>query len=304
MNPRRFCFVLVSIGMAAGLGAGCGDDDEKDAAGGRGGGAGRGGTSGSAGSGGKAGCAGSAAGCSGADASDGSSDAPTDTAAEVDAADASPVVTRCLERCTTNDDCRILGQETPLVDCSERGRCELLSTCSKRSDCYRIPSNWSVPCDAAQSCVEGMACVDVGQSRGVCAPLPGDGGCSLIFHPIAMPAFDRDAGSVQVCGEEADWDCGEGACYRRICTTDDQCSAPLSFCVVEKGVCGCKNDSECGAALGGAKCNVTTHRCGCVTDADCAGVPNADRCIDGVCGCSGNSVCISKAFAGTTMSCE
>lgn len=304
MNPRSFCFVLLSLCMAAGLGTGCGDDDEKDGGGGRGGGAGRGGTSGSAGTGGKAGTGGNG-GSSGLDASDAGGDAPSDSGPELDAGDARLPVRQCVERCTSNEDCRIPGQETSLVDCSDRGRCELpVPVCTKRSDCFGIPSNWFVPCDAAEPCDGAMACVDIGQRRGVCAPLPGDGGCSVIFHPITMPSFDRDAGSVQVCGDEADWDCDEGACYRRICTTSDQCTAPKSFCVVEKGICGCAGDDECTAALGGAKCNMTTRRCGCVTDADCSGVSNADRCIDGVCGCSGTAVCTAKAFSGTTVACE
>lgn len=303
MNPRRFSFVLLSLSMAAAVGAGCGDDDEKDAGGGRGGGAGRGGASGSAGMSGAAGCSGNAGGCSGSDASDGSSDAAADVGPEVDAADARPTVTRCLERCTSTADCRILGQETPLVDCSERGRCELaIPTCSRRSDCYGI-GIWTVPCDATAPCAPGTACVDISQARGVCAPLPGDGGC-IPFEPVTMPAFAGDGGSVQVCGGEPEMDCDQGTCYRRICTTDEQCSAPNTFCVAEKGVCGCKDDSECGPTLGGAKCDLTTRRCGCVIDADCAGVPNADRCIDGVCGCSGSAVCTAKTFAGTTLSCE
>jgi hypothetical protein len=297
MNPRRFCFVLLSLCMAAGLGTGCGDDDEKEAGGGRGGGAGRGGTSGGAGTGGKAGNGGS----SGMDAS---SDAPSDTGPEADAGDARPLIRQCVERCTSNEDCR-MDEGSSLVDCSERGRCELpIPICTKRSDCFGIASGWFVPCDAAEPCAGGMACVDIGQRRGVCAPLPGDGGCSVIFHPVTMPAFDRDAGSVQVCGDEADYDCDEGACYRRICTTSAQCTEPRSFCVVEKGICGCAGDLECSAELGGAKCNQRTRRCGCVTDADCAGVTNADRCIDGVCGCSGTAVCTAKAFSGTTVACE
>lgn len=294
MNPRRFCFVVLSLSLAAGLGTGCGDDDENEAGGGKGG---------AAGIGGKAGCSGNAGGCAGADASDGSSDAPADAGPDVDAADARAVVTRCLERCTSNEDCRILSQETPLVDCSARGRCELsIPTCTKRSDCYGIGA-WTIPCDASAPCAASMACVDIGQAQGVCASLPGDGGC-IPFQPVTMPAFDRDAGTIQVCGGEPEMDCDQGTCYRRICTTDAQCSGPNTFCVVEKGICGCKNDTECGAEQGGAKCNPTTRRCGCVTNADCAGVLNADRCIDGVCGCSGSSVCTSRTFAGTTVSCE
>ncbi|HMJ12739.1 MAG TPA: hypothetical protein VK524_15060 [Polyangiaceae bacterium] len=319
MNPGRCCFVLLTLCLGMGLGVGCGDDEDEGGGGragsaGRGGAAGRGGGAGNAGASGTSGTSGaggSNAGSGGTagDASAGSGGSPGDASSE--ASDAGTQLEQCVDRCSAHEDCRVPNGDSPIdigLRCSEQGRCGSSSQprCTQASDCYPIVSPWSVECDSSSNpCLAGMACVDIGQPLGRCAPLKADGGCPQIFPDVISMVALGDAGSVEVCGRSTNVVCDDdGSCYTRECSTNTDCPLNKSFCIVESGKCGCANDGQCGPALGGAKCNLTTRGCGCVTNSDCAGVTNADRCVDGVCGCSGNAACTVPTFSGTTLACE
>jgi hypothetical protein len=307
MKPGKWFTVFALVSTCWGVATGCSDDDDSN----NGGAAGKAGSAGKGGSSGSGGTAGSA-GTAGSDGSAGS--AGTAGSAGSDAGDAG-TLKLCKETCEIDDDCAPAGSDAggSLLFCNQ-GKCEDPAGCKTALACHAVVGGlWTQPCSVASpvpdgavgalSCSSGFACVDVGNGVGLCAPFPGDGGCGFLTPDlIVAPTFGGDGGTVSVCGNK-DLVCNsEGVCGERC--TPGNCGSGRSFCNTDTGACGCADDGECSAELGGAKCNLTTHKCGCATSADCAGVANADVCVNGVCGCSGSGVCTAKVWSGTTSACE
>jgi hypothetical protein len=317
-------------GMGSGGGgmAGSGGSSGATGSGGRGGSAGTNGTAGSsgtagdasAGTAGTAGTAGSDAGpdtstggTAGADAapdtsvdgtagsdagSDAGNDAPSDTS---DAAAAG----ECIERCTTDNDCRKNDAGSAGVGCRDN-RCVSLSTycASTDADCVPEASGWGTACSASSPCPAvppTQVCINIGGGVGRCALQEGSGPCALLPNIASMPKLDG-SGNVNVCADTSNR-CNPTThtctpdCTINGCPTNTACNTTTKRC-------GCTSSAACAPRPGTPSCNTATGACECATDTDCnAANVDGDVCVNGKCRCSGISACI-KSFDGTTETCE
>jgi hypothetical protein len=293
-----------SAGSSAGSGGMGGGMMGSGGASGRGGTAGTAGTAGAAGTAGTNGTGGSSGatgtgGSAGMDASPDAMDASPDvsddggggTDAGPDAPDAGSQYKRCVEKCDSLDDCAEADGAPSGLVCTPEGFCALSTDfpvrCTTNIECMIRRRPGGASCDASTPCASAtQVCADGGGGRGKCiARAPADGGtCTSSVNPdrVTVNLLGGDGGTAEVCMNDANR-CGpENECYTAVCQSDEDCSPQL----------------------GGPICNTQTGRCDCVTDNDCGSVPNTNKCINGVCGCSSAAACTVRTNPGTTVACE
>jgi hypothetical protein len=311
--------VIGIVGISWFVAVGCGDDDGKNVlkpdAGGEGGEAPSGGTTNVAGStanGGKAGMStagtgGTAiviggSGGEGAGGAGGEPPVPPGGGAAGDggasgAGGEPPVVAKqCANECEIDEDCVIEGADLQRICDEGSKRCvdPTTPTCTISDDCFPSANLW-VSCDSSSGCDEGQACI-TWQGSGYCAYLNAEV-CFEGEIPLTLGEFGKPDSPLEVCVVPAG--CNRGAC-EPACDTNG-CGDGGLQCGATSHLCECSDASECpdSGACG------ADHLCAqCVTDDDCAGAEfGLDKCVNGVCGCSSESVCPDPTAAATPV-CE
>ncbi len=204
---------------------------------------------------------------------DGGSDAGVDAGSDASTEEA----TTCVEECTRDSDCTVMGEERNFT--CEAGRCRVVCT----PESCLAGRSWREDCavDADCSHLRGdETCIETGVGpRCALLPDPVDG-C-----PDHNTLIDRmrsiDGSEIEVCGRPSF--CNElGQCITRCTRT------------------GCIGE--------GTVCNPETERCDCVTDESCpdgrgcqdgtCSVCRTDSgCFTGVCGDDGRCVCTATSCA-------
>ncbi len=217
----------------------------------------------------------------------------------------------CAEACKADADCESVLPNQDYHCNAETQRCEgFASPCRSDTECIPAASQWLWSCSSDEDCFffDDDVCVSIG-GVGRCArpaPAPDTPGGGCVFpapDAIALPRLGA-AGTALVCSDSSQ-KCHAGNCIVT-CREDEDCYSDKngSICDVGSGFCACEMDSDC-RVPGASRCNTARRRCECADDGDCEGVPNADKCIDGECGCSSNAACTAeRLFVGTRYVCE
>jgi hypothetical protein len=217
---------------------------------------------------------------------------------------------RCAEACDQDSDCAS-AQPNQNFRCNRaRERCEgFAAPCRDDAECIPGASQWLWICSSDEDCFffDEDVCVNVAGVGRCARPAPdatSSGGCVFpVPDLIVLPKF-AGAETVRICAETGQ-KCHQGSCLPA-CESDQQCDPDRngSSCNRETGLCECARDEDCRGA-GVSRCNTATRRCECASDLDCPGLPNANVCVAGSCGCGSVAACNGeRTFSGTRYVCE
>ena len=239
--------------------------------------------------------------------------------------------TICQESCTVDADCDINGIGNFFFVCNA-GLCAL-DVCAVDDDCNARQVGFT---DCAQDSDCGLNhCIDVSGGAGTagkCDSSEAIAGTCTNSTKVTLGDIDGVT-NIDVCLQQLQT-CGtDNACHKPDCTQNSDCPGQKCdtagthqcvFCVVDgdctgaqtkceaTGVCGCRQNSECGAAgAAPSVCNTANGSCGCASSAECSGTTppshGGDVCDTATneCSCAAVADCNgTAAFSGTTFVCE
>jgi hypothetical protein len=214
--------------------------------------------------------------------------------------DPNAVAQACAEACQVDGDCfKVAGVSNNRICDPTTHRC-VIDGCDSDSECVPAANPWVQSCDGDDACSNLQTCIEV-NGAGRCADIPDNGACKADMESISWKHFGN-AANVTICADTS------LKCRAKICVkpcTSTSCANPGTACNPVTGLCDlCTSDAACGGIVKPPHCNVNTGVCECFTDSDCATVVNTNVCVNGRCGCTGDSVCTRKTGNNSTLVCE